>query len=138
MAVEASIVRGVLGHLAGLTLSPALPVAYPNVSFTPPSSGGYLRINLFKLPASRPNIGANAFTRHEGLIQIDAIYPQGGGEPPIVDTAALIKAHFDIGTVITQDGFNIRVLSPPTVETLQRDDPWAFVPVTISYTCDEI
>ena len=80
MAVYADtkVWRALSARLASLTWSPAVPVSWPNMPFTPPTNHIWLRVNEF--PASTTPFDVKGGTSDRtGLIQIDVFRPLNEG-----------------------------------------------------------
>lgn len=130
--VEGKIADALLAHIGTLTLSPALPVAYPNVPFSPPS-GTYLEAAF--LPNTNTNlfIGNSDPTQHQGLLQVTVIYKPANGIVKPNDIAGAIVAHFAKGTRLTSGGVTVRVYDKPSVAAPLQDADHLRIPVTVRY-----
>jgi len=133
--VEASIEEGLLARLATLTLSPVMPVSEPNIDFKPVASG-YLQAQHFPVDTNQVNLGSNGKNRTSGIFQVSVYWPTGEGAIEPKERASLIAAHFKRGTVITQDGLNIRIVEPPHVAGVITEKQFLQVPVSINYLVD--
>lgn len=138
MSAEAATLTALFSHLNSPAIqSPALSIAWPDVAFTvptPEASARWLRVTLLRADTFGLAVtdGAN---RYSGLLQIDVFAPLGVGEKVRTDIAELIVARFKKGTRITSGGFTIEVIQPPSLLPLQKDDPWAFIPVRVPWVC---
>lgn len=136
--VESTIPSLLLARVAALVLSPALPVAYPDVAFTPPvdaqgKAKPYLEVR--HLPNTNVNLflGDDATVQYQGLFQITVIYPAGQGIPKPFDIAGLVALHFKKGTALRGDGVNVRIYQKPSVARSIQETDRIRVPVTIPY-----
>lgn len=133
--IEASVEEGLAVHLSTLTLSPAMPIAWPNVGYDP-TSDGYLKVQHFPVDTNQATLGTNGKNRITGIYQVSVMWPKNQGAIAPKERAALISAHFKRGTVITQDGLNIRINQPPHVSGAIEEKAFLQVPVSISYQVD--
>lgn len=133
--VETSITEALLAQLATLVLSPVLPIAYPNVTFTPPAAG-YLRATPVPNIANQVTLGSSGKNRFEGLFQVDVFLPQNAGISTVLEKAGAVAAHFKRGTTLTRDGINVRITRPPEVRPHLQSPPYVQVPVMIRYQAD--
>jgi hypothetical protein len=132
---DAIILDGLLEHLSGLTLSTPLTVAYPNVDFSPPSTG-YLRATHFPNETTQVTLGDTGQNRHTGFLQVSVMWPNGTGDIIPLDIAGEVIARFKRGTVISKGGLSIRIINPPTISPALQDDPFTQYPITIRYQAD--
>lgn len=133
--IEAIIEDALATHLATLTLSPAMPIAWPNVDYQPTSSG-YLHVQHFPVDTNQSTLGTTGKNRISGIYQVSVMWPKGEGGVQPKERAALVAGHFKRGTVITQDGLNIRINKPPHVVAAIEEKKFLQVPVSISYQVD--
>lgn len=132
--VEGKIADALLARLGTLTLSPALPVAWPNVPFSPPA-GTYLEA------AFLPNRTENLFMSNtdpdmfQGLLQVTVIYKAANGIVRPNDIAGAIVTHFAKGSRIRSQGITIMIEDRPSVAGPIQDDTHIRLPVTVRYRC---
>jgi hypothetical protein len=130
--VETRIYEALAAQLAALALTPAMPIAWPNVDFKPPATG-YLRASF--LPAAtgafaRSGTGSN---EHRGIFQIDVFWPENKGETEPSNKAAAIIAHFKRGTVLSREGATIRIDDPPYRGPSLQEPGFLQIPVSVPY-----
>lgn len=118
--------------------SPATPIAYPFVKFTPTAKTAYLDVrDVLRADPAHPGLPFDAFTIYRGIWQVDAVMPEGKGVAPGLELAALVAARFAIGTklVVSAGGatYTLQVLKPPTIAAAVMDAPWVRFPVSIPY-----
>lgn len=111
-------------------------IALPNVPFTPPTpsqTASWYRATL--LPADTIPLGVNpgADNQHYGLLRIDVLYGQSGGELAPTRLAAAVISAFKRGTMLTKDGFDVLIWKTPFRGGAIKDDPWIMIPVSIPY-----
>src|SRR5215212_9993347 len=109
--VETRISEALNSWLAGLVLSPALPIAWPNDPFTPTSA--FLQPSLLPAPTvamAVPYAGPNEYI---GVYQVSVFYPAGQGMTAPAETASLVVARFRRGTALSRSGIEVRINNPP-------------------------
>jgi len=134
--IETKIAEGFAARLAALVFTPALPIAWPNVAFTPPASGKYLRANHLPNTTSQISLGTSGQNRHIGLYQIDVLWPLNSGDTAPKEIAGAIAAHFKRGTEFTRETVLIRIPSPPSIAPALVGSASYQIPVTVSYLAD--
>jgi Bacteriophage related domain of unknown function len=130
--VEATIAELLFARLTSLALSPVLPVAFPDVAFSSPA-GPYLRADF--IPNRTDNLGLanDAKARHQGILQVMAIYPVNSGIIKPTNTAGLIASHFAKGTILYGSGVKVKVYANSSVGAPMSEPDRVNVPVTILY-----
>lgn len=116
-------------HLAGLTLSPALLVAWPLVDFTPPANGWWLEANPGRTATTERWMSNGAPAEHLGLMQVTVIAPLGAGHAPSLEVAGAVASRFAKGTRLTRGAVSLTIYDHPTVATPYRDDQSLRTPV---------
>lgn len=135
MAVEDAIPSALFAHLAALTLSPAMPVAWEDVNFTPPSTG-YVRATYHPNTVQQITLGDLGINRFIGLFQVDVFWPQGQGIIQPSQRVAAISAHFKRGTDIAGTGVTVRIIQPPQARPALESAPYVQIPVMIRWQAD--
>lgn len=108
---EALISKALNDKLTALVFSPALPISWPNLSFTPPATT-YLRVsNLLNTP-QRLAIGNGDPVLQQGIFQVTVSAPTNGGELPALEIAGQIVDHFALGTMLDFTGGRVRIDTP--------------------------
>ncbi|HEV7253877.1 MAG TPA: DUF4128 domain-containing protein [Mesorhizobium sp.] len=132
LTAEAAIPDALFRHLDTLTLSPALPIAWPGKPFTPPA-GAYLELTF--LPNTNRNLflGNSDPTQHVGLLQVTVVGAPKEQVVALNDIAGRIVAHFAKGTTVEKDGVRVRITAKPSVAPPLLDDGRKRVPVSIPY-----
>lgn len=136
VAIETALLERATAFAAAQ--SPALSIALPNVAFTPPQAGPgvrWLRASFLPVPSVETGISFNAHIQHSGLMQIDVFWTQGEGEMKAARLASAAITSFARGTVLTKDGFSVRIDKAPYRGSIRKDDPWVMIPVSIPYQC---
>jgi hypothetical protein len=129
-ALETSIWLALKGRVQSLALNPALPVAWPNESFTKPTSG-YLRVTWIPNLNRRRSVNSSGTHQRLSLLQIDVFAPKNQNVAIAIDIAGKIAAHFPPDQRIRAQGVTARVTRAPQVAQPIPDDTHILVPVTI-------
>lgn len=136
--VETKIERALIGHLGALTLTPALPIAFPNSAFDQTTTGkdGYLRATHVPNTVSQITLGDLGKNRFLGIFQIDVMWPKNTGYVTSGEIAGAVAAHFKRGTDIALDGITVRIIKPPRIAQALQSDPFVQIPVMVQYQAD--
>lgn len=116
--------------------SPAIPVAYENVTFTPPA-GRYVRCFLMPAPTECETFNGE-HRRRMGIFQVSLCMPIGTGPAAAATLAASLDAAFPIALPMTQGGIKIFILSPMAIAPAIQESDRYVVPVSCSYRADII
>jgi hypothetical protein len=130
MSDPALTASGLLARAATLSVgSPALPIAYPDVAFTPPADGKYLEVSIFyNRPAWE---GLAAGRMDQGLLQVTVVGPKGQGIPALMRLASDVIDHFPKGLGLSG---GVKISRQPYAASPLLDDADTRVPVTIGWT----
>jgi hypothetical protein len=109
--------------------TPAIPVAWENVAFTPPA-GRYIRAFLLPNKAKSLFLDGSGRTR-VGLFQVNLHMPIGTGAAAARTIAAAIDAAFAV--TITAGGLRIWLLSPMSAAPAIPQPDRFVVPVSAEY-----
>lgn len=131
-SVESTIPDLLFYHLGALVLTPALPVAYPNVAFTPPM-GPYLRADYMPNTTTRLMIKDGGMHQYMGILQVSVIWPSGVGEILARDVAVKVADHFNDTVRIPMGSGNIRIMKRPNIGRALQDADRIQIPVTIEW-----
>ncbi|WP_166648499.1 DUF4128 domain-containing protein [Phyllobacterium brassicacearum] len=130
--IEGRIPEALLAHMAALVLSPALPVAYPDIAFTPPA-GPYLRVYFIPNGTERLFIGNGEPNLHQGILQVTVVFPAGKGAVKPNDVAGAIANHFGEGTKLAITGGFVRIDKRPSIAPAMQDTDRIQIPVSINW-----
>ncbi|WP_127524583.1 DUF4128 domain-containing protein [Mesorhizobium sp. Z1-4] len=133
--IEARIEKALLERVNTITVSPALPIAWPNVNYTPSPSTRYLRVNHIPNRAGRVHISSTAAHRRYGVLQMTAFLPKNGGPTNATELAGAVAAHFPADHEMTVEGVTVRVTEAPSIAQALPDDTHWMVPITVPYEC---
>lgn len=134
---EALIMEVLFARLSSLVLSPVHQIAWPNVSFTPPQSGGqpspYLRVQFVPNQVNRALIDSDGPHQHVGLFQVSVYGPKGAGESETREIAGLVAAHFPADLRMVVSPVVVRVSKRPDVAGMLVEDAMIQIPVMIAW-----
>jgi len=132
MADVDDIADALLARCATLAVgSPALTIAMPEVSFTPPASGKYLDVAIFY---NRPAWEGVASGRlDQGLLQVTVVWPKGQGVVKPMEAAQTVMAHFAKGLTLQSGTANVKITAAPYATSPLIDEFDVRVPVTIGW-----
>ena len=116
--------------------TPPIPVAWENVPFNPPKTR-YAR--AFVLPAPTVSLTLDRTHRQrKGVYQVTLVMPIGSGAGAAAALCASIDAAFPIGTLLTQGGLTVTLLTPFSPATAIQEPERFAVPVSAQYQADSI
>lgn len=130
---EGRIAKALFTRLAALTLSPALPVAWPNKAFDQPDDDKYLRATYIPNTTGRAGIGSNYVHRYIGLFQVDVFWPKNRGEMEPREIAGAVIDHFSCDLTLTEDTVSVRITKRPEAAMILVEDGITMIPVRIEY-----
>ncbi|PBC23473.1 MULTISPECIES: DUF4128 domain-containing protein [unclassified Mesorhizobium] len=133
-SIETSIWLALKGRVQTLTLSPALPIAWPNEDFTKPITG-YLRVTHVPNTNRRLFIGSTEPHQRLGLLQLDVFSKKNQDASIGAEMAGQVAAWFPTDLRMIYGAIFARVTEAPVVAQPIADDTHWLVPVTISYEC---
>ncbi len=127
--------KGAAGTGLSDVSSPATPLASPLVTFAPAAQTPYLDARpILRAQPDSPGLAYNSSTTRRGIFQVDAVIPDGQGEPIGIRLAALVAARFAQGTTLIAGTRLLKCNSVPTIAAAVKDAPWVRFPVSIPYT----
>lgn len=94
--------------------SPAVPVAWQNVSLVPQPTGRYLRTFLLPANSFSEDIGRR-HTGFSGIYQISVCAPTGTGNAEGEALAASLRALFPASVPLTAGGLTVNITDPLSV-----------------------
>ena len=128
---ETTVMEALFARLKALVFSPALPIAWPNVAFTPPDDRKWLRAT--DIPASTLPANVAASTReHVGIMQVDVFRPLNEGPVTGREIAAQIAAQFAPPLVLYAGAVRISINQAAIGPSLVSGDAMQ-IPVSIRY-----
>lgn len=135
MAIETDIMAALFARVSSLVLAPAMPIAWPNVAYTPPANHRYLRVQFVPNVANRILIDSDGPHQHLGLLQISVYWTKGQGEADARAKAAAVAAHFPCDLKLVSGSTTVRITKRPDVRDLIVEDAAVQIPVMISWEC---
>ncbi len=134
MTIEVSIETALFTRMAALVLSPAMPVAWPNVDFSPVLSG-YLMVTHLANGARRAFIGSAGHHQRLGILQVSVFAPLNKGASPATEIAGKVAEHFPCDLKLPSGDVSVRITKAPDIMQAMRNDSFWHVPVRVSYEC---
>lgn len=135
LSAEAAIADALNRHLAGLVLSPVLPVAWPGLPFNPPAEG-YLEATF--LPNRSTSLAVTrGSVRHIGFYQVTVVALAASGIVKALDLAGVVIDWFGKDTRLDQDGIRLRIMEQPWTAPPLQDPDRLRIPVSIPYVAFE-
>ena len=131
--VETEIMELLFARLGSFVASPALPIAWPNVPFTPPADHRYLRVQFVPNMANRVTIDSDGPHQHLGLLQVSVYWTKGQGEAAPRAVAAAIAAHFPCDLRLASGGLFVRITKRPDVRDMIVEVAAIQIPVMIDW-----
>nr|WP_295383550.1 DUF4128 domain-containing protein [Pseudoxanthomonas sp.] len=116
--------------------SPAVPVAWQNVAYTPTTGTRYVRASLLSGETQNPIYGA-LHRRLIGMLQVDIVAPTGTGMAASEALAESLCTEFKRGTTLTQDGLTVVMDFSPSIGPAMIEGGWVMLPVSIRYRADD-
>ena len=127
MATDKDILEAALTHMASLVTS--LPIAWPGVSFTPPSSGMWFEVRHFPNEPDHFGYGDDAKQDYRGFLQVSVFTADKAGLITPTEEAEKIVAHFAKGTALGP----VVVRKTPYLSPPIPEDNHIQIPVTCPY-----
>lgn len=134
-AVEVAIELALMGRAQAFAAAQSLGIALPNIAYTPPTvsaTAKYLRASFLPADTNTLAVGVGS-DQHYGMLQLDVVFGNGGGEIAPARIVAAIISYFKRDTLMTSNGFNVRVSKTPYRGPQLLDGAWTFIPVRIPY-----
>lgn len=115
---------------------PPLPIAYEDVSMTPPADGSpYLQ--AFLLPATPDSQDLEGkHTAYRGIFQVSVVTKAGIGRGTAEGIADEIAALFPNNLGLTKTTFTVYVRAPMSTGSAQPGDTTTTLPLSIQYRAD--
>lgn len=110
------------GRVAVICSSLGLPVAWPNIAFTPPDNAPYGRV--YVLPAQTVGQDLEGQMRtYQGILQLNIIAPAGSGVTLARGLAKSVADAFPEGLPLVGGDLTVYINGPPQVLTPIQDRP---------------
>lgn len=128
--IASQIGAALKAHLAELTFTPALPVAWPNRDFTP--DGDHLTAAI--VPAEAERLGVKAMHRFAGSMVITVCSRGGRGSGEGDGKADAVAQHFAADTRLTlSGGGTLRITQAPSVREGFIDAGYWRTPIIVPF-----
>lgn len=134
MTVEENIEAALLARVATLETTPALPVAWPNITFTP-GTGPYLRVDHLPNATTRFLLKGSDPHLRQGILQLTVVAPLRQGPSPGTKLAGAVAAHFPADLALFSGGIKVRISKAPSIAPAMKTDVSWDVPVSVTYEC---
>lgn len=137
MASDKSMrIAGLLeGRIAVICSSLGLPVAWPNIAFTPPDNAPYGRV--YVLPAQTVGQDLEGQMRtYQGILQLNIIAPAGSGVTLARGLAKSVADAFPEGLPLVDGDLTVYINGPPQVRQPIQSDIDITHPVSMQYRAD--
>ncbi|MGO3447571.1 MAG: DUF4128 domain-containing protein [Kluyvera intermedia] len=123
------------GRIAGICSSLGLPVAWPNLPFTPPDSSPYGRV--YVLPAQTVGQDLEGHMRtYQGILQLNIIIPAGSGVSQARGLAKSIADAFPEGLPLVDGDLTVYINGPPQIRQPIQGSIDITHPVSMQYRAD--
>ncbi|MGO4641711.1 DUF4128 domain-containing protein [Mesorhizobium sp. 2RAF45] len=133
-SIETQIWLALKARVAALTLSPALPVAWPNEDFIKPITG-YLRVTHVPNVNRRLFIGSTEPHQRIGLLQVDVFSKKNQDASVAAEIVGQVVAWFPTDLRMIYGTVAVRVTKAPDVAQAIADDTHWLVPTSVEYEC---
>lgn len=139
VGVESQISEAFMLRLAALTLTPAVPVAYPNTGFPGKNADGTPKtkpdtyLEAHQMRAETQPLGVSAWDERPGIFQIDVVYLKQDGVIKPTEIADQVALWFKRGTRLTNGNVRVDIDSTPAIAAPIPDAPHIRTPVSIRY-----
>lgn len=110
------------GRVAVICSSLGLPVAWPNIAFTPPDNAPYGRVYVLPAQTVGQDLEGQLLTYH-GILQLNIIAPAGGGVTLARGLAKSVADAFPEGLPLVDGDLTVYINGPPQVRTPIQDRP---------------
>lgn len=112
-------------------MSPALPTAWENVSFTPVATG-YQRVNILPAETRNPTFGGG-MAMETGIMQVSLCYPIENGSATAAARAESLRAWFYRGLSLTASNVTVIIDKTPSIAPAQYEPGLYVIPVSIHF-----
>lgn len=133
MTIESDIETALFDRVTSLSLTPPLPIAWPNVDYTPPTDGLYLAVQHFPNGVSRySQTGADPKQRI-GILQLTVVTPLNQGASNATLIAGQIAEHFPADLIMRSGAVKVTVTDAPSIAPAIKTDASWDTPLSIPY-----
>ncbi|TPM39585.1 phage tail terminator-like protein [Mesorhizobium sp. B2-3-4] len=132
-SIETQIWLALKGRVQALTLSPVLPIAWPNETYVPSPTQNYLRVTHVPNINRRIIIGSAGKHQRIGLLQVDVFTKKNQDASVAAEIAGQVAAWFPTDLKLRYGATNVRVTKAADVAQAIADDTHWLTPITIAY-----
>ena len=123
------------GRVAAISSSLGLPVAWPNIVFTPPDNAPYGRVYI--LPAQTVGQDMEGQLRtYQGILQLNIIAPAGSGVTQARGLAKSIADAFPEGLPLVNGDLTVYINGPPQIRQPIQGSIDITHPISMQYRAD--
>jgi len=115
-----------------LTSLGSTPVDRENAPFTKPADSVWARLTYLPNLPSVETLSDNGQDMEDGIVQIDFMFPTGGGDKAADDVTETFRAAFKAGKKLTSSGQAVTITNCGRSPG-RKEDNWFIVSVTISW-----
>jgi hypothetical protein len=116
--------------------TPALPVAWANVPFTPTASR-HARAHLMPAPTTNEMLSGK-HRRYEGIFQVSLYVPEGSGDAEARTLADSLDTVFSPSSPLTNGGLKVYLTQPVSQTQGINEDGWYRLHASAAYRADEV
>jgi len=128
--IEESIEAALFGYVAEREFVEDIPLAWPNVDFTPPANG-YVQVQHFVNSTTRLFLKGSAPHHRQGILQLTALTPLNAGASAATALAGQIAEQFPADLALFGDGVKVRIQRVPDVSAGDKTEDGVWWAVTI-------
>lgn len=122
-------------RVAIICSSLGLPVAWPNLPFTPPDSSPYGRVYVLPAQTFGQDLEGQLRT-YQGILQLNIIAPAGSGVTQARGLAKSLSDAFPEGLPLVNGDLTVYINGPPQVRQPIQDDVNQTTPISMQYRAD--
>lgn len=130
--IDLEVVRLVIrNRMLGMTeiTTPPVPIAYENISFTPPHNAIWVREKF--LPSREAQVASDQVSA-TGAMQYDVLYPVGRGTKVPMALAKALKDRFPVPSALQSGGVDVAIDQSENAVGYQ-EDVWYVIPTLVSW-----
>jgi hypothetical protein len=130
--IEGLIAEALFKHAETLSFAQPTDIVMPGVVFTPNPEKPYARVEHSPNTVINRSTGTGSSV-YRGFLQIAFYWPKGAGRIKPLDSASVVQAHFDKGTVLKEGDVVVKINSRPSVGGFGDEGDRHTLPVTVEY-----
>lgn len=118
------------------TLTPAVPIAFEGVSFTPPST--LYQACQIQIDDPDDPVYGRGYHRERFRLNVFIVGPTNKGTAEVIARAELVRERFKKGTFLLEDGIRIHVLETPRIAGCATAQDRVVCPVLIPIVAEVV